>query len=54
MWRLTTDDLRFFGFHVKMVNPKSGEPAADQEGLHINSLEFLAAIINLWLYLALI
>jgi hypothetical protein len=54
MWRLTTEDLRFFGFYVKMANPKSGVQAADQEGLHINPLEFLAAIVNLWLCLTLV
>jgi hypothetical protein len=54
MWRLTRDDLIEMGFNLKLVNAVSGEPNADEEGLHINPLEFIAAIINLWLFLCLI
>jgi hypothetical protein len=54
MWRLTRADLLEMGFHLKLVNAVSGEPASDEVGLHINPLEFIAAIINLWLFLCLI
>ena len=53
-WRLTRDDLLDVGFHLKLVNAASGEPNSDELGLHINPLEFLAVIINLWLFLCLI
>jgi hypothetical protein len=42
------------GFHLKIVNAASGEPKLDEVGLHINPLEFIAVIINLWLFLCLI
>ena len=32
----------------------TGEPTPDQVGLHINPLEFIATIINLWLLLILV
>jgi hypothetical protein len=52
MWRLTREDLILLGFPIKLVNPTTGEPAAlDTEGLHINPLEFIACIINLWVLL---
>jgi hypothetical protein len=53
-WRLTRDDLLDMGFNLKLVNPASGEPNSDEQGLHINPLEFIAAIINLWLFICLI
>jgi hypothetical protein len=53
-WRLTRDDLLDLGFNLKIINAISGEPSSDEAGLHINPLEFLAAIINLWLFLCLI
>lgn len=53
-WRLTKDDLLELGFHIKIVNALTGEPTSDQIGLHINPLEFIATIINLWLMLVLI
>jgi hypothetical protein len=53
-WRLTRQDLLEMGFHLKLVNAVSGEPNSDELGLHINPLEFLAVIINLWLFLCLI
>jgi hypothetical protein len=37
-----------------VVNAVSGEPTPDEKGLHINPLEFIAAIINLWLLLVMI
>jgi hypothetical protein len=54
-WCLTQDDLLELGFSLKLINAILGEPASDEVGLlHINPLEFLAAIINLWLFLCLI
>jgi hypothetical protein len=53
-WRLTRADLLEMGFNLKVVNAVSGEPNADELGLHINPLEFIAVIINLWLFLCLI
>jgi hypothetical protein len=51
MWRLTKEDLILLGFPMKVVNPTSGEPTPEEEGLHINPLEFIACIINLWMLL---
>jgi hypothetical protein len=52
MWRVTREDLVAFGFNMKAIGPTTDEPTEPaQEGLHINPLEFLAAIINLWLAL---
>jgi hypothetical protein len=53
-WRLTRDDLLEMGFNLKLIDAITGEPDPDEKGLHINPLEFLAAIINLWLFLCLI
>ncbi len=50
-WRLTRADLLELGFNLKIVNAISGEPKSDEVGLHINPLEFIAVIINLWLFL---
>eukprot|EP00980_Cylindrotheca_fusiformis_P020527 scaffold7592_cov89-Cylindrotheca_fusiformis.AAC.1 len=52
LWRLTRDDLVSLGFRMKKISHQSGEPATvDAPGLHINPLEFIATIINLWLAL---
>eukprot|EP00980_Cylindrotheca_fusiformis_P021623 scaffold8482_cov74-Cylindrotheca_fusiformis.AAC.1 len=52
LWRLTRDDLVSLGFQMKKISHQSGEPATvDAPGLHINPLEFIATIINLWLAL---
>jgi hypothetical protein len=53
MWRvLTQEDLITFGFNLKAIGPATDKPTdPKQPGLHINPLEFLAAIINLWLAL---
>jgi hypothetical protein len=52
MWRVTREDLIIFGFNMKSIGPTTDEPTDPaQQGLHINPLEFLAAIINLWLAL---
>jgi hypothetical protein len=46
MWRLSRDDLASFGFPMY-----EDEPKKDEEGLHINILEFIAIIITLWMAL---
>jgi hypothetical protein len=55
MWRITTEDLLLFGFDMKPSGKANNEPiTSNSKGLHINPLEFLAVIINLWLALKLI
>jgi hypothetical protein len=55
MWRITTEDLILFGFDMKPIGKANDEPiTSNATGLHINPLEFLAVIINLWLALKLI
>ena len=55
MWRVTREDLVLLGFNMKTIGPKTDEPTdPTKPGLHINPLEFLAAIVNLWLALKLI
>jgi hypothetical protein len=51
MWRFTREDLLKLGFPLKLVTSADGEPDMDAVGLHINPLEFIAAIVNLWLLL---
>jgi hypothetical protein len=53
-WRLTKADLIELGFDMKVVNAITGEPDQEQLCLHINPLEFIATIINLWLLLQLV
>ena len=54
MWRVMRDDLLHYGFPMKAIDT-AGEPAdLLQEGLHINPLEFVAIILNLWLALKLL
>ena len=54
MWCIMRDDLLQFGCPMKAIET-AGEPAdLLQEGLHINPLEFIAIILNLWLALKLI
>jgi hypothetical protein len=54
MWRFTREDLLLLGFPLKLVNSADGEPGSDAAGLHINPLEFIAAIVNLWLLLKIV
>eukprot|EP00980_Cylindrotheca_fusiformis_P025284 scaffold13401_cov158-Cylindrotheca_fusiformis.AAC.1 len=55
LWRLTRDDLARHGFSMKAVSSQSGEPASPTAaGLHINPLEFVAAVVNLWVALKII
>lgn len=52
---VTRKDLIAFGFNMKTICPASDKPIApDVKGLHINPLEFLMVIINLWLALKVI
>jgi hypothetical protein len=53
MWRFTRADLLYFGFSLKPLQGRTGEPTRDGEGLHINPLEFIACIVNLWILLKL-
>ena len=49
-WRLTRQDLVDHGFPMKMVDKWSSEPQyTNDKGLHINPLEYVAALINLWI-----
>jgi hypothetical protein len=53
--RVTCADLILLGFPMKVIDKYAKEPLdAKSEGLHINPLEFLACIVNLWLLLKLI
>ena len=50
LWRLCRDDLVRAGFKMKDLNLRTTEPMApDAEGLHINPLEFIGVIVNLWI-----
>ena len=54
-WRVTREDLVALGFNMKVVDSYRQEPSTQtSDGLHINPLEFLAAIINLWIAIKLI
>jgi hypothetical protein len=54
-WPPDFNDLVVLGFNMKHINKNKQEPLdATTDGLHINPLEFLAAIINLWLILKLV
>ena len=47
-WRLFREDLVAVGFDMKAINEDTCEPDGTAEGLHINILELVAIIINLW------
>ena len=52
MFRLTRDDLIRAGFDMKAINDDTCEPdGASDDGLHINVLEFVVIIIQLWFVL---
>jgi hypothetical protein len=54
-WRITRTDLVVLGFSIKHINKyKQDTLDATNDGLHINPLEFLGAIVNLWLILKLV
>ena len=52
-WRLSRTDLIAAGFDMKLLEESESEPAIDALGLHINVLEFVAIILNLWLIIIL-
>lgn len=51
MWRLTRSDLLSVGFDMTTIDADTGEPDGSNDGLHINILEFIAIIIELWFVL---
>jgi hypothetical protein len=51
MWRLSRPELVAAGFPMKLLGVSCHEPGIDASGLHINLLEFLALIINVWFLL---
>jgi hypothetical protein len=54
-WRVMRADLIDLGFNMKIIDRFAAEPLdASSEGLHINPLEFLGCIINLWLSIRII
>jgi hypothetical protein len=54
-WRVMRADLVQLGFNMKIIDRFAAEPVEpSSEGLHINPLEFIACIINLWLLIKLV
>ena len=51
LWRITSQDLQAMGFDMKPVDNFTSEPTGQAKGLHINPLEYVAALINLWISL---
>ena len=53
LWRITREELIAMGFPMHELLPRSNEPVdpADPDKLHINVLEFITLIIQLWLSL---
>jgi hypothetical protein len=57
LWRITRDELHACGIPMRLIDSE-GEALtlrpspADADGLHINLLEFIAIIINVWLALS--
>lgn len=55
LWRLTRNDMSLLGFNLKTIAPMSSEPIHQANpGLHINPLEYIACLINLWISLKII
>ena len=55
LWRLTRQSLVDHGFHMKTVSIQKMEPnPTNPEGLHINPLEYIACLLNLWIALKII
>jgi hypothetical protein len=52
MWRLSRDDLVRAGFNMKAIDEDTCEPDGSSAGLHINVLEFIALLIELWFVIA--
>jgi hypothetical protein len=54
-WRVTRADLIHLGFPMKVIDKYAAEPLdAKSDGLHINLLEFLATIVNLWILIKIV
>jgi hypothetical protein len=55
-WRVTQADLILLGFPMRIIDKYAEEEPLDatSEGLHINPLKFIAAIVNLWLVVKLV
>ncbi len=54
-WRVMRTDLLVLGFNMKIIDRFAAEPLeVGSEGLHINPVEFIACIVNLWLLIKLI
>ena len=52
LWRLTYDTLIEHGFNLKPIELKTREPTdAMADGLHINPLEYIGCLVNLWITL---
>jgi hypothetical protein len=49
LWRVVYADLLHLGFSMKPIDKTSEPRNAKDDGLHINPLEFIATIVNLWL-----
>jgi hypothetical protein len=51
-WRVTRADLIDLGFAMKFIDSYEAEPLdATSTSLHINPLEFLGCIVNMWILL---
>jgi hypothetical protein len=49
-WQVMQTDCLALGFNMNIIDRFAGEPLdAGSKGLHINPLEFIACIVNLWL-----
>ena len=53
-WKILRNDLAAYGFLIKKTPNHKNEPITDTTGLHINPLQFIAAIINPWILLRII
>jgi len=54
MWRITREDLIRAGFDMKSIDANTSEPDGTVDGHHINVLEFICLIIELWFVILLI
>jgi len=55
MWRIVRSDLIILGFSMKVIN-SANEPVDiyDDSGHHINLLEFVGVVVNLWISIVLL
>lgn len=49
LWRLNRDTLVEAGFEMRAIKISSNDPESTDGFLHINPLEYLGALINLWI-----